>query len=71
LFNKKAVFVLGAGASAECGLPLGATLKQEVGKGVLLKNPNDAFADAVRRWTKYDANRVAAARKEAANWFGQ
>jgi hypothetical protein len=33
MFNKRTVFIVGAGASAECGLPSGATLKEKIAEG--------------------------------------
>jgi hypothetical protein len=33
MFNKRTVFIVGAGASAECGLPSGATLKNKIAEG--------------------------------------
>jgi hypothetical protein len=34
VFNKPTVFVVGAGASAECALPTGASLKEQIANGV-------------------------------------
>jgi hypothetical protein len=51
LFNKKSVFVLGAGASAECGMPIGNTLKEQIGEGVRFKEGGDYnFTRLVQRW---------------------
>jgi hypothetical protein len=34
MFNKHTVFIVGAGASAECGLPSGANLKKKIAEGL-------------------------------------
>jgi hypothetical protein len=40
LVNKKTVFILGAGASAECKMPLGDELKTLIEKAILHRDPN-------------------------------
>jgi hypothetical protein len=34
MFNKTTIFIIGAGASAECGLPTGSQLKQDIAEGL-------------------------------------
>jgi hypothetical protein len=64
MFNKPVVFVIGAGASCEYGLPLGATLKASIAKrirfrfehGFQLSSGDAILLDHIRRHTKNDQN---------------
>jgi hypothetical protein len=60
LFNKKTVFVLGAGASAECGMPIGNVLKEQIGESVRFPRDGDYnFGQICSRWKHYATFRVA------------
>jgi hypothetical protein len=62
MFNKPVVFVIGAGASCEYGLPLGAALKASIAKkiqfgfqhGFQLSSGDAKLLDHIRRHTKND-----------------
>jgi hypothetical protein len=43
MFNKNVLFIVGAGASAECGMPVGRTLRDAIAKDADIR-----FADGGR-----------------------
>lgn len=66
MFAKKTVFVVGAGASKDYGLPIGNEFKQQIAAAVVDENDRTLFAALYQNATQGQANAYAAATHQIA-----